>query len=56
MKMLETVEEYNSALEKLIKIMNYPIKSSENKEELSSLLDVIDSYNGMNFLKVSSDK
>ena len=56
MKVLETVEEYNIALEKLIKIMNSPVKSLENKEELSSLLDVIDSYNGMAFLKISSEK
>ena len=56
MKMLETVDDYNSALERLIKIMNSPMKSSENKEELTSLLDVIDSYNGMAFLKVNSGK
>ena len=54
--MLETVDDYNSALERLIKIMNSPMKSSENKEELSRLLDVIDSYNGMAFLKVNSGK
>ena len=56
MKMLETVDDYNSALERLIKIMNSPMKSSENKEELTSLLDVIDSYNGMAFLKVNLGK
>ena len=56
MKMLETVEDYNSALDKLIKIMNSPMRSSENKEELSNLLDVIDSYNGLAFLKVNSGK
>tara|TARA_B110000211_G_C14079019_1_gene553578 strand:+ start:2642 stop:2752 length:111 start_codon:yes stop_codon:yes gene_type:complete len=36
--------------------MNVPIASSESKEELSIILDVIDSYNGMGFLKVSVEE
>jgi hypothetical protein len=56
MKTLKTVDEYNTALEKLIKLMNSPISNSKSKEELTHLLDVVDSYNGMDFLKVSIQK
>lgn len=56
MRILKTVEEYNKALEKLIELMNAPIVSSESEKEVSILLDRIDSYNGMDFLKVDKKK
>tara|TARA_B100000614_G_C14480721_1_gene466572 strand:+ start:753 stop:950 length:198 start_codon:yes stop_codon:yes gene_type:complete len=49
-----TVEEYNKTIKKLVKLMNIPSFSEERKRELEKVLDRIDSYNGMDFLKIKS--
>tara|TARA_Y100000589_G_scaffold279016_1_gene274787 strand:- start:752 stop:919 length:168 start_codon:yes stop_codon:yes gene_type:complete len=49
-----TVEEYNKTIKKLVKLMNIPSFSEERKRELEKVLDKIDSYNGMDFLKIKS--
>tara|TARA_Y100000589_G_scaffold331247_1_gene383995 strand:- start:1777 stop:1974 length:198 start_codon:yes stop_codon:yes gene_type:complete len=49
-----TVEEYNKTIKKLVKLMNIPSFSEERKRELEKVLDWIDSYNGMDFLKIKS--
>ena len=49
-----TVEEYNKTINKLVKLMNIPSFSEERKRELEKVLDKIDSYNGMDFLKIKS--
>ena len=56
MKVLKSVDDYNKAIEKLTMLMDLNIMSSENKKEPTILLDVIDSYNGMEFLKVREGK
>ena len=50
-----TVEEYNKTIKKLVKLMNIPSFSEERKRELEKVLDKIDSYNGMDFLKFKSN-
>lgn len=49
-----TVEEYNKTIKKLVKLMNIPSFSEQRKRELEKVLDRIDSYNGMDFLKIKS--
>lgn len=56
MEITTTVEEYNSTIERLVKLMNAPVISSEKRKELSKLLDKVDSYNGMDFFKVKGKK
>ncbi len=46
--------EYNQTIKKLVKLMSLPKISDEVKGELEQILDRIDSYNGMDFLKVKS--
>lgn len=50
-----TTDQYKSTIEKLVELMNVPSVSEEKRAELTSLLDQIDSYNGMDFLKVKSN-
>ena len=49
-----TIEEYNLTIKKLVKLMNLPTISEESIGELNHILDRIDSYNGMDFLKIKS--
>ena len=49
-----TIEEYNQTIKKLVKLMKTPSASKELKGELEKVLDEIDSYNGMDFLKIKS--
>ncbi len=49
-----SIEEYNKTIKKLVKLMNIPAFSEERRIELEKILDRIDSYNGMDFLKVKS--
>lgn len=49
-----TSEEYNQTIKKLVSLMNVPTVSDERKGELVEILDQIDSYNGMDFLKIKS--
>ena len=49
-----TIEEYNKTIKKLTQFMNVPSISEERRSELEKMLDVIDSYNGMEFLKIKS--
>lgn len=47
-----TVEEYRLAVQKLVKLMKLPKVSTEAQQELEGLLDTIDAYNELDFLKV----
>jgi hypothetical protein len=49
-----TVEQYNQTIKKLESIMNLEFVNEARKGELLFLLDQIDSYNGMDYLKVNS--
>ncbi len=49
-----SIEEYNKTIKKLVKLMSLPTFSEERRGELEKVLDKIDSYNGMDFLKVKS--
>tara|TARA_B100001175_G_scaffold254751_1_gene222542 strand:+ start:20 stop:187 length:168 start_codon:yes stop_codon:yes gene_type:complete len=49
-----TIEEYNQTIKKLVKLMNIPSISEERRGELEKVLDKIDTYNGMDFLKIKS--
>ena len=49
-----TIEEYNQTIKKLVRLMNVPSFSEERREELEKILDKIDIYNGMDFLKIKS--
>ncbi|MFL2581778.1 MAG: hypothetical protein ACJ0QJ_01315 [Flavobacteriales bacterium] len=49
-----SIEEYNQTIKKLVKLMNLPTFSEERRGELEKVLDRIDSYNGMDFLKIKS--
>ena len=49
-----TIEEYNKTIKKLTQFMNVPSVSGERRSELEQMLDIIDSYNGMEFLKIKS--
>lgn len=50
-----TTEEYNQTIKKLVKLMNLPSVAEEKKDELAELLDRIDAYNGMDYLKVKAN-
>lgn len=53
METVMTTEEYNQTIQELIQIMNVPTVNEEKRGELEEILDKIDSYNGMEFLKVN---
>ena len=48
-----TAEEYKLTIKRLVKLMNAPKVDGEAKIEMSQLLDQLDTYNGMEFLKVA---
>lgn len=52
MQTLLTTQDYDFAVNRLVELMNFELLSITEKEELSDLLDLIDQYNGMEFLKV----
>lgn len=54
MEAVMSTTEYNQTIKKLVKLMSLPKISDEVKGELEQILDRIDSYNGMDFLKVKS--
>ena len=49
-----TIEEYNKTIKKLTQFMNITSVTEEKKSELEQMLDVIDTYNGMEYLKINS--
>ena len=49
-----TVEEYNKTIKKLVRLMNTPSFNDDRRGELEKILDKIDIYNGMDFLKIKS--
>jgi len=49
-----TIEQYNQTIKKLESIMKLDFVNEARKGELLFLLDQIDSYNGMDYLKVNS--
>lgn len=55
METLLTTEDYNFAIKKLVKLMNNDTINSNEKLELERLLDSIDHYNGLEYLKVRNN-
>lgn len=53
MEKLMTAEEYKLTIKRLVKLMNAPKVDGESKIEMTQLLDRLDTYNGMEFLKVA---
>ena len=49
-----TIDQYNQTIKKLESIMNLEVVNEARKGELLFLLDQIDSYNGMDYLKVNA--
>ncbi|MFM7022708.1 MAG: hypothetical protein ACKOXB_06985 [Flavobacteriales bacterium] len=49
--MLKTVEEYNKVVARIKSLMK-PEKSTQEREELAKLLDAVDNFDGLKFLKV----
>lgn len=54
MEAVMSTDEYKQTIKKLEKLMKMPKISDEVKNELELILDKIDSYNGMDFLKMKS--
>lgn len=50
-----TTDQYKLTIKKLVELMNVPSVSKEKRAELTSLLDKIDAYNGMDFFKIKSN-
>lgn len=49
-----SIEEYNQTIKKLVNLMNIPKVSEQRRGELEKILDRIDRYNGMDFLKIKT--
>lgn len=52
MDTLLTTKDYSYAINRLTELMNNNSLQQDEQQELSELLDVIDQYNGLEFLKV----
>ncbi len=49
--MLKSVEEYNKVVARIKSLMK-PEKSVQERDELAKLLDAVDNFDGLKFLKV----
>jgi len=49
--MMKSIDEYNKVIAR-IRILMKPEKSSQEREELVKLLDAVDNFDGLQFLKV----
>jgi hypothetical protein len=55
MENILSANEYQAAISRIVKLMGVPNLNDTEKNELEILLDTIDSYNGLEFLKVRSN-
>lgn len=50
-----TANEYQAAISRIVNLMGVPNLNEVEKTELEKLLDTIDSFNGLDFLKVRNN-
>lgn len=48
-----TAEEYTLTIKRLVKLMNAPKVDGDLKSEMNHLLDRLDTYNGLDYLKIN---